>query len=88
MTIKGVLLTEHQEGQCRAIVGHHHTGIAVYCAQPVVEGVNKLPTSWCQCHYKRYMVRRGERSSNFDDRKPFKFVMTEADVAALTSASC
>jgi len=37
MTIKGVLLTEHQEGQCRAIVGHHHTGIAVYCGLAVCD---------------------------------------------------
>jgi helix-turn-helix protein len=76
---KGVLLTEHEEGQCRAIIGEDsYTGIAVYCGEPVVEGVSKKPSSWCDCHYKLYMVRHGERS-RATEPLVFSFIKSEAD---------
>jgi hypothetical protein len=58
-TDKAVLLTEHQEGQCRAILDYQNgeLGRAVYCGHPTVTKITnggRVQTSWCPFHFDLY----------------------------------
>lgn len=53
-----VLLVDHREGQCRAIVGFKNgdPGTAYMCGEPVMTGSRQKLSSWCAYHYSRMHV--------------------------------
>jgi hypothetical protein len=56
---KRVLLTEHREGQCRAIIGEFGRGeVATYCGQPAISRIDHtgrtVQLSWCREHHRQY----------------------------------
>src|SRR5260221_14587602 len=55
-----VLLTEHREGMCRAVIGEvHRAAVATYCCEPVIyrtKDGKETPTSWCPYHHDIYLV--------------------------------
>ncbi|WP_375784741.1 hypothetical protein ACE10Z_34290 [Bradyrhizobium sp. Pha-3] len=51
--VKKVLLIDHIEGQCRAIVGFKDgdARAAYMCGEPVYQKPGKKPSSWCAYHH-------------------------------------
>lgn len=61
-TDKAVLITLHQEGQCRAILDYQNgeLGRAMYCGHPTFTKITsggKVSTSWCPYHFSIYTRR-------------------------------
>ncbi|WP_141342990.1 MULTISPECIES: hypothetical protein [Bradyrhizobium] len=52
---KQVLLVDHVEGQCRAIVGFKDDDprSAYMCGEPVYQRRGKKQSSWCAYHYRQ-----------------------------------
>lgn len=50
---KKVLLVDHVEGQCRAIIGFKNgePGAPYMCGEPVLRGPHTKMSSWCSYHY-------------------------------------
>jgi hypothetical protein len=80
-----VLLIEHREGQCRAIVGEKDgdRGRPLMCGLPIVMRRDGTPSSWCADHHAKYVVPprapRPERS--------FAFTWRPASTALSTAAA-
>jgi hypothetical protein len=44
---------------CKAVVVDPQNGKpAMMCAEPVVNGLNRAPSSWCRTHYDTYVIVR------------------------------
>lgn len=62
--VKKVLLIDHIEGQCRAIVGFKDGDprSAYMCGEPVCQRPGKKQSSWCTYHYGQMHTTASEQS--------------------------
>ncbi|WP_143201455.1 hypothetical protein [Bradyrhizobium sp. NAS96.2] len=65
---KKVLLTDHTEGQCRAIVGFKDGDLraAYMCGEPVIRRPGKKQSSWCEYHHWQMHANNAEQNSAVD----------------------
>ncbi len=69
--VKKVLLVDHIEGQCRAIIGFKDEDprAAFMCGEPVYQRPGRKPSSWCAYHH-RQMHASAVEQSRAGDRVP------------------